>query len=144
MFLRLLGNPQNFAVTVIMSITVTLMLFNFCTYIHTYIRDRSTCPEYSTVAYILLPIFLSPFFAIGFLLHYGVPRHAVFVEKEGNPFVRFVDTMKENRSTWTKYYGIGFFLAFRKARVEAREHSEWKVSECVCVCVCACVCACAH
>jgi hypothetical protein len=78
----------------------------------------------------MLFFFAMLFLMVMGLLILGVKKHSVYIRKKGTVFSRFVDSMKEQRETWFKYCGVGFYLAFNDAYMEAREHGEWKVHMC--------------
>jgi hypothetical protein len=98
--------------------------------IHTY-THRSSCPEYAIAAYVLLPFVMAPFLLLAYLLHRGVTRHSVYIFKGGNLYSRFKEAMEERRDMWGKWYGLGFLLALKASRTDARENGEWKVCHCV-------------
>jgi hypothetical protein len=83
--------------------------------------------EDTVVGSAMLFFFAMLFILVICLLIVGVKRHSVYIRKQGTVFSRFVDSMKEQRESWFKYCGLGLYMAFNKAYIEAREHGEWKV-----------------
>jgi hypothetical protein len=75
----------------------------------------------------MLFFFAMLFIMVISLLILGVKKHSVYIRKKGTVYSRFVDSMKEQREGWFQYCGVGLYMAFNKAYIEAKEHGEWKV-----------------